>query len=156
MGRQAARNVDGLGRKDDGPVRIVRLWALSALLLAGCVSQQARYRPPLPFDHPVMRAALASAASQVLHCYRAPRVSTAGRQIVTRLRVRVAPDGTLGGIPMVILQEGVGPGNQAYADRMAQAAVQSVMSCAPLRLPEDVYRGTAVVLELTFSPRALA
>ncbi|MGQ0588798.1 MAG: hypothetical protein ACT4N8_04600 [Sphingosinicella sp.] len=135
---------------------MVRLWAISALLLVGCVSQQARYRPPLPLNHPVMRAALDSAASQVRRCYRAPRVSTAGRQIVTRVRVRVTPDGTLGGIPMVVFQEGIGPGNQAYADRMARAAIQSVLSCAPLRLPEDVYRGATVVLELTFSPLASA
>jgi len=133
-----------------------RLLLLPALLLGGCVSQQARYRPPLPLSHPVMRAALDSAASQVRRCYRSPRVSTAARQIVTRVRVRVTPDGTLGGIPMVIFQEGVGPGNRAYAERMAQAAIQSVMSCAPLRLPEDVYRGLSVELELTFSPLASA
>ena len=134
----------------------VRFGMLPALLLAGCVSQEARYRPPLPLSHPVMRAALESAASQVRRCYRTPRVSSAARQIVTHVRVRVSPDVTLGYIPRVIFQEGVGPGNQAYADRMAEAAVQSVMRCAPLRLPEDVYRGVSVEIELTFAPLASA
>ena len=100
------------------------------------------------------RAALDTTASQVRRCYRSPRVASAGRQIVTRLRIRVSPEGVLGGIPQVIEQSNVHPGNQNYAARMAEAAIMSVIQCAPYRLPAEFAGGEWVEIELTFSPSA--
>ena len=102
------------------------------------------------------RAALEMAAGQVRRCYRAPRVTTEARQIITRLLVRIMADGTLNGLPEVLAQSGVHPGNQFYAPRMAEAAILSVVRCAPLRLPPDFVRGETVEIELTFSPLASA
>lgn len=137
------------------PLILVAL-LLGASLVTGCAGLAPPGRAALRADGPLLRATLDMAARQVRRCYRSPRVSSAGRQIVTRLRVRVAPDGTLGDIPWVISQSGVGPQNQAYAERMAQAAIQSVLQCAPLSLPADAYRGAVLEIELTFSPLAAA
>lgn len=103
-----------------------------------------------------MRQATDEAARQVRRCYRSPRVATQGRRIVTQLRIRINPDGGISGLPTIVFQSGVDAGNQAYADRMAQAAIESVLRCAPLVLPAEAYRGMAIVMDLTFSPLASA
>lgn len=95
-------------------------------------------------------------ADQVRRCYRAPRVSSAGRQIVTRLRVRVRPDGQLAELPTVVSQDGLTASNQAYAARMAEAAIGAVIRCAPLQLPAGFTPTSAVAFDLTFSPLAPA
>lgn len=100
------------------------------------------------------RLVLDSTARRIRTCYRGPRVASVGRQIITRLLVRVAADGTLGGLPEVLSQEGVHPGNRPYASRMAEAAILSVIRCAPYRMPADFVRGDWVEIELTFSPSA--
>lgn len=126
---------------------------LPACALLGCASPgPTRYVLPLPLNNPLMVQAMNEAARQVRRCYRSPRVATTGRRIVTQLRVRINPDGAIAGLPTVVAQSGVDAGNQAYADRMAQAAIESVLRCAPLVLPPEAYRGMAIVMELTFSP----
>jgi hypothetical protein len=122
-----------------------------AALIGGCA----------PVAHPpsqgaMVNDALTRAASQVRGCYRTPRVSFRGRQIVTRLRVRFTPEGELADLPKVVFQDGVTPENQTYAQRMAQAAIEAVMRCTPLRLPPALYRDGWSVFELTFSPNAVA
>lgn len=129
---------------------------LSACLLAGCVQPQRRYVRPPPIDQVALDRAVSSAANQVRRCYRAPRVSSEGRRITTHLRVRVTPDGTLSGLPAVIGQDGVDATNRVYAGRMAEAAIQSVLRCAPLRLPQEVHRGAWIDIDLTFSQSAAA
>lgn len=132
---------------------------LALLAAAGCAA-----RPPLPAQRlrisatmsPEARAAIDATASQVRRCYRAPRVSSAGRQIITRLLIRIAPDGSLNGLPELLSQSGVHPGNQSFAARMAEAAILSVIRCAPYRLPPDFAAGEPVEIELTFSPLASA
>jgi hypothetical protein len=99
---------------------------------------------------------LTSAATQVQRCYRAPRVSSEGRQIITQLRIRVFPGGEVRGLPVVLGQRGVTPDNETYAQPMAQAAVVAVVRCAPLTLPDRVYRYGWVDIFLTFSPLARA
>ena len=94
---------------------------------------------------------LESAALQVRRCYRLPRASTDGRHIITRLRVRFTPEGDLAGLPVVMMQDGITATNQAFADDMAQAAIQAVMQCAPLRLPPAMYQGGWSDFDLTFS-----
>lgn len=133
-------------------------FALSfACALAGCATPAPqRYVLPLPSDSPQLRQAMNEAARQVRRCYRAPRVATLGRRIVTQVRVRIQPDGAIAGLPTIVSQSGVDASNQAYADRMAQAAIESVLRCAPLVLPADAYRGTAIVMDLTFSPALAA
>jgi hypothetical protein len=97
-----------------------------------------------------------AAVSQVRRCYRSPRISTAGRQIVTRVRVRFSGDGQLTQLPIVIAQEGVTAGNRAYAGRMAEAAIGAVLRCVPLHLPAGFPQTRSVGFDLTFSPLAAA
>src|SRR5690606_5738586 len=99
---------------------------------------------------------LDGAARQVRRCYRGPRVGHTGRQIVTRLRILVTPEGMIDGRPMVIAQEGLTPVNRLYADRMADAAIQSVLRCAPLSVPPVLASEGLIEFDLTFSPLASA
>jgi hypothetical protein len=126
---------------------------LAALaVLAGCAGGL----PAEPRDPPQLREAVASAAAQAKRCYRQPKVAFAGRQIVTRLRVRLTEDGRLAGVPTLVWQGSVTPANRPYAARMAEAAMFAVIRCAPFRLPPELHHGGWEELELTFSPRALA
>ena len=102
-----------------------------------------------------MDAALVQVGMQVRRCYRFPRVSSQARQISTRVRVRVTSDGQVANLPTVVFQSGVTPANQAYAARVAEAAIEAVMRCTPIRLPESAYRDGSVEFELTFSPVAV-
>jgi hypothetical protein len=114
-------------------------------------------RPQGPrIDVAKVRAAIDSAAAQVKRCYRHPGVPSAGRSISTRLRLRLGQDGGLIDLPLVVTQTGVTPDNRIFAARMAEAASQAVMRCAPLRLPADLYAGGWDEMDLTFSPSVLA
>ena len=125
---------------------------LLAALAGGCGALPAAR----PARHVQVDQALRSAAEQVRRCYRAPRVSSAGRQIVTSLRVRLTSDGQLAGLPVLVRQSGVTPANQPYAGTMAQAAIAAVMRCAPLRLPPNLHARGWSVFDLTFSPLGVA
>ncbi|MBV8687551.1 MAG: hypothetical protein JOZ90_16165 [Alphaproteobacteria bacterium] len=96
-----------------------------------------------------------AAARQVKRCYRSPGVPSAGRRIVTRLRVRYAADGRLEEAPQLVEQQGVTPDNQAYAAPMAEAASMAVLRCSPLHLPPELHRGGWDTFDLTFSPNVL-
>ena len=111
-----------------------------------------RYLRVSPSGSPAMIRAMDLAAQQVRRCYRGPRVASSGRQIVTRVRVRINPEGAIAGVPAVIAQDGVNATNQAYATRMAEAAIEAVLRCAPLRLPAEAHGGVALTIDLTFSP----
>ena len=101
-------------------------------------------------------AAVDSAASQVKRCYRFPRVSHSGRQIVTVVRVRMTNEGFPDGLPTIVAQHGVNHANSVYAGRMGAAAIGAVVRCAPLRLPEELYQRGWNEFDLTFSPVAAA
>lgn len=143
-----------------------RRWAAASALplaaVAGCAA------PQMPSD--IVRIgsdgtaafrietarSIESAAAQVRKCYRFPRVSHSGRQIVTRLRVRYAPDGTLAGIPTILSQSGVTPANRMYAEAMGQAAILSVIRCSPLNLPAELHARGWDEFDLTFSTSVAA
>lgn len=142
------------------PITCTGLSVLILLAVAGCATPApAPTRTPLRLvihaPQPDWDAMVRSAADQVRRCYRAPRVGHTGRQIVTRLRVFLTPEGAIAGLPMVVAQEGLTPTNRLYATRMAEAAIQSVVRCAPLQLP-DLAGEDRIELDLTFSPLASA
>lgn len=126
-------------------LRLPALSVASAVLLTGCATTSQ------PEPRLVARVT-ADAAAQVKRCYRAPRVMGEGRRIVTRLKVRYAPDGSVAGLPEVLWQSGVTPSNRLFAEAMAVAAIASVVRCSPLRLPPELYRIGWNQFELTFSP----
>jgi hypothetical protein len=126
--------------------------------LAACAPMAPAPRPAVTASTPrvPVEAVMRAAATQVRRCYRSPRIASAGKQIVTRLRVRVTGDGQLTQLPVVIAQDGVTAGNSAYAGRMAEAAIGAVMRCAPLQLPAGFPAARTVAFDLTFSPVAPA
>jgi hypothetical protein len=131
------------------------LLLLAAAMTGGCGAMPAPIAVRVPRQAQVDQA-LQNAAAQVRRCYRAPRVSSGGRLIVTRLRVRLTPEGTLAGLPMLLNQSGVTPTNRPHAAPMAEAAIEAVMRCTPLDLPADLYAGGWREFDLTFSPLGVA
>ncbi|MCA3255579.1 MAG: hypothetical protein INF91_08185 [Alphaproteobacteria bacterium] len=134
------------------------LAAAAALALAACAAPQpvrVTAAPPPPDPKAVARATQA-AADQVRRCYAAPRVGREGRQIVTRLLVRLKPDGTLAGPPELLEQYGITPRNRIFASVMAAAAADAVERCTPLNLPAELYQRGWDAFELTFAPPASA
>ena len=108
--------------------------------------------PSISGENARMDAALVQVAEQVRRCYRPPRAGSLGREIVTRVRVRLTADGQLANLPFVVFQGGVTPANRPYADQMAQAAIAAVLRCTPMRQPESAVRYGWSEFELTFSP----
>jgi len=119
--------------------------------LAACAGGVARISDNV--DPVIIDQVLTSAAEQVRRCYHAPRVASVGKQIVTRLLIRLNVDGSLAGLPAVAEQTGITPDNQAYAGPMAEAASLAVIRCAPLRLPAEHYSRVWQEFELKFSPK---
>lgn len=60
-------------------------------------------------------------------------------RIVTFLRWRLNPDGSLSGRPQVVRQTGVNATNRAQAARHGEQAVRAVQLAAPFDLPEQYY-----------------
>lgn len=65
--------------------------------------------------------------------------------LVTRVRFRLNPDGSLDGEPQVLSTSGQTPANQAQVSRHQEQAVRAVKLAAPFSLPEDLYAGWKVV-----------
>jgi hypothetical protein len=136
--------------------RALRLcWGAAAALSVACTptSRIAQDRPDV--DPKIVAQVMSSAAAQIQHCYRAPRVSHLGKQITTRVAVRLNADGTLAGLPSILFQTGVTEKNRSEAERMAEAANLAIIRCAPLHLPPEHYTLIWERFELTFSPRAV-
>ena len=123
---------------------------LASLAASACVPAAEPVRVMVASSRPP--AFEVAAAAQIRRCYRAPTVSSAGRQIITELRVRYAADGSLIGLPILISQSGVTTANKDYAGRMAEAATRAILRCSPLRIPVAYSRGAWTDLKLTFSP----
>ena len=136
--------------------RIMMTHRAIPLLLIAAVAGGCAPLPQTWSRRELVQQALESAAVQAGRCYRAPRVSFRGRQFITRLRIRLTPEGDLAGLPVVLMQDGVTPDNQTYAEPMAQAAVEAVMRCAPFRLPPALYVDGWSNFDLTFSPLSAA
>ncbi len=61
--------------------------------------------------------------------------------IATKIRVRMNPDGSLAGRPVVSGQSGVNEENRRYAQRVGELASGAVIQCAPYKLPAELYEG---------------
>ena len=142
-------------RKNRMPDRIDRPFRIFALLAVAAASGCVDRRPADEWRAAAEEANMfaAEAARQVRRCYRAPRVPSVGRAIVTELRVRYGPDGSVIGLPLVVAQRGVTPANQVYAGSMAEAARLAVMRCSPISVPPRFADLPYSEFDLVFSPR---
>jgi len=66
-------------------------------------------------------------------------------QLVTIVRFRLNPDGSLDGDPVVVSQSGITPSNQAQKGRHAEQAIRAVRLAAPFHLPAELYDHWKVV-----------
>lgn len=133
-------------------MRAITPMALLALPLSACAQPSHPVRPPSP----AALAASSAVAEQVRRCYRAPRVPSSGRNIVTRLFARYTADGMLVGLPLLVSQQGLTSESRPYASRMAEAAKLAVMRCSRVRLPEELGKRRGSDFLLTFSPNRSA
>ena len=101
-------------------------------------------------------AGLAAAiAAQVKPCYVVPAGGTDSGNIITVLRLRFNPDGSVSTEPRIAEQSGVTESNQAYARQIGEAARRAVLRCSPLRLPAELYEGGWEDIEFVFNPRLM-
>ena len=128
----------------------MRRIAILLALLSAASSETAAARP----NRAEVQRSITYAAQQVRRCYRAPRVTSEARQIVTRLRVRLTLDGQLAALPMVVSQNGGPPGLDRDSRLMAEAAVAAVIRCAPIALWPPLPESELTFM-LTFSPLAM-
>lgn len=60
-------------------------------------------------------------------------------QLVSRIRFRLNPDGSLAGAPTLVSQRGVNDTNRTQAGRHGEQAIRAVQLAAPFDLPERFY-----------------
>lgn len=65
--------------------------------------------------------------------------------LVTKVRFRLNPDGSLIGRPEIVRQTGETDANKAQAGRHAEQAIRAVQLAAPFDLPEEYYEAFKVV-----------
>jgi len=66
-------------------------------------------------------------------------------KLVTIVRFRLNPDGTLAGDPVVVSQTGITPSNEAQKGRHAEQAIRAVRLAAPFDLPAQFYNQWKVI-----------
>ncbi|WP_284126198.1 energy transducer TonB [Parerythrobacter aestuarii] len=66
-------------------------------------------------------------------------------KIVSYVRFRLNPDGSLAGRPVVVDQKGVNDINRAQAERHKELAIRAVQRAAPFDLPDEYYNAWKVV-----------
>ncbi|MXO74702.1 energy transducer TonB [Altererythrobacter aerius] len=65
--------------------------------------------------------------------------------LVTKLRFRLNPDGSLAGRPEIVRQTGITDVNRPQAGRHGEQAIRAVQLAAPFDLPEEYYEAWKVV-----------
>ncbi|MED5545040.1 TonB C-terminal domain-containing protein [Novosphingobium decolorationis] len=65
--------------------------------------------------------------------------------LVTKVRFRLKPDGTLDGEPQIVSTSGKTASNAAQVSRHQEQAIRAVKLAAPFNLPDDLYEGWKVV-----------
>lgn len=95
-------------------------------------------------------------ASQVKPCYTIPAGGAGIETIVSKVRLRLKPDGSIKIAPEVIGNSGVNGGNQAYQRQMNEAATRALQRCAPYKLPADLYEGGWEDINFTFRPTQIS
>ncbi|MBX7539626.1 energy transducer TonB [Qipengyuania sphaerica] len=91
------------------------------------------------------KASLFQAVGRQLRPHWTPPSGPEVEQIVTKVRFRLNPDGTLNGRPSVVGQRGVNDTNRAQASRHGEQAVRAVQLAAPFDLPAEYYEAWKLI-----------
>lgn len=103
-----------------------------------------------------MQGLAAALARQFKPCYELGSLQgTSAMSIVTTLRLRYQPDGTVAAQPEVVEQTGIEAGNRSYAQQMSDIARRAVLRCTPVKLPAELYKGGWDDFQLRFIPSQL-
>ncbi len=86
-----------------------------------------------------MNGLTALIASQVKPCYTIPSGGADALSIVSRVHLRLKPDGSIAVAPEVVGNTGQTPANMPYLRQMNEAATRALQRCAPYKLPADLY-----------------
>jgi outer membrane biosynthesis protein TonB len=97
-------------------------------------------------------ASLAQAIARQLKPHWAAPEGVDAEKLVTIVRFRLNPDGSLNGNPVVVSQSGVTPSNEAQKGRHAEQAIRAVRLAAPFDLPPEFYDHWKVITS-TFDRR---
>lgn len=89
--------------------------------------------------------------AQVAPCWNPPIGGEDVRNMTVLLRIQLNREGAVIGVPEVLDQTGVTPGNQSYARAFADSARRAVMRCSPIELPQEYYDAWKL-FELNFDP----
>lgn len=146
-------------RRPDKPAEKPRGSRLGPDFLKGITPEKSTGKATTPraatIDARAMAGLAAAIAAQVRPCYVVPAGGTDAGNIVTVLRLRFKPDGSIATAPTISEQSGVTEANQAYARQMGEAARRAVLRCSPLRLPAELYEGGWEDIEFIFNPRTM-
>lgn len=103
-----------------------------------------------------MQGLAAALARQFKPCYELGSLQgTSAMSIVTTLRLRYKPDGTVALAPQMVEQTGIEASNRSYSQQMSDIAKRAVLRCSPVRLPEELYKGGWEDFQLRFIPSQL-
>ncbi|QYJ07705.1 energy transducer TonB [Qipengyuania flava] len=91
------------------------------------------------------KASLFQAVARQLRPHWQPPSGPDVDKIVTKVRFRLNPDGTLASPPSVVGQRGVTATNSAQAGRHGEQAIRAVQLAAPLDLPEEYYEAWKLI-----------
>jgi len=104
-----------------------------------------------PLGAEAARALSAELRRQLKPFWRAPTGVDADK-LVTTLRWRLNPDGTLASGPTLVEQTGKTASNRPQQQLHAEAAARAVRAAAPFRLPDDYYESWKLI-EFSFDKR---
>ncbi len=105
-----------------------------------------------PLSAEAARALSAEIRRQLKPYWRAPTGVDADK-LVTTLRWRLNPDGTLAAGPELVKQDGKTASNQPQQSLHVEAAIRAVRAAAPFRLPPDLYDNWKYIEEFGFDRR---
>jgi outer membrane biosynthesis protein TonB len=92
--------------------------------------------------------------AQVAPCWNPPIGGADVRKMTVLIRADFTRDGRLIGVPSIVSQTGVTPGNADYSRAFAETARRALLRCSPLKLPVkdyDLWKSA----EINFDPESM-
>lgn len=112
--------------------------------IEGAKDTQGKGAPAATMSAQVRSSLAASIRRQLKPHWQAPQGADADL-LVTRVRFRLNPDGSLDGAPEVVSTTGRNASNAAQVQRHQEMAVRAVRLSAPFNLPAEYYSGWKVI-----------
>lgn len=93
---------------------------------------------------------------RVKQCYRPPVGGADALSIVSRINLKLKPNGSFAVAPTILGNTGVTPDNERYVQQMNEAATRALQACAPYSdLPPEFYEGGWENINFNFRPNLM-